>query len=275
MTWLDKLFGTKPKIPEFKPIDAADSQRDAIADNRAVLPQAEQLANETNAASTRTILANLERTMPGFFGQAKENIGAQLRGEVPDDVSRFVQQVSAESGLNLGVGGGGLGRNLTGRDLGLTSMQIQQQGLLNFQGLSQPFLQSAMSPTSMFFSPSQRLAHSINERDNAFQVDLLRSQVKAAPDPGLRGLHDTAMEILGMVVSMYGGSAQYSGGPQQPDYTLSGPRSNQSTGGGTQSGGFGFGFQAQPVMQSGGGGDQVRMLDAGQGFNTQQFGGFA
>lgn len=227
---LDKLFGKKPEVPELPQIRPGDVQKDAISENLAALPQAEALAGQASAANIRNLLQSLEMSMPGAFGQARQNVGAQLRGEIPTDVSQQVQRISAETGLNLGIAGGQLGRNLTARDLGLTSLNLQQQGLSNFASLSQPFLGSSMDATSMFFSPSQRLNFAVGERAAQFQTEFLRNQISAAPDPGLRGVFDTTMEIVGMVLSAYGGGSGFKG--VQNHTPESGQQKQQSQDGG-------------------------------------------
>jgi hypothetical protein len=82
-----------------------------------------------------------------------------------------------------------LGRNLTARDFGTTSMAIQQQGLSNlgnFAGLVTP--STTFDATSMFFSPQQRLEFAFQDRNTQFQRNLLAEQVAAAPDPAKAAL---------------------------------------------------------------------------------------
>jgi hypothetical protein len=52
---------------------------------------------------------------------------------------------------------------------------------------------------------------------DVYNADVNRANVKAAPDPGLRGLHDTFMQVMGMALGAIGGGAGYTGTyrPQQ------------------------------------------------------------
>lgn len=51
-----------------------------------------------------------------------------LTGQIPADVSEAVRKASVAAGLQRGVDRGQMGRGLTARDLGLTSMQLREQG---------------------------------------------------------------------------------------------------------------------------------------------------
>ena len=72
----------------------------------------------------------LNQVYDELTGQAADVASSMLRGEIPEDVQRQVRQMSAENSLRQGLGAGSeASRFLTARDLGLTSTQIQQQGL--------------------------------------------------------------------------------------------------------------------------------------------------
>ena len=92
-----------------------------------------------------------EQMLPGFGAGLKamgQLANQQLSGQIPLDVAQQVGRSSAAAKLGAGIAGGGLGRNLTARDLGLSSLQIQQSGadlLAKSSGLAQQAMQ-AMSP---------------------------------------------------------------------------------------------------------------------------------
>lgn len=187
-------FGRKPKIPELPGIDPTQVQAATIAANKDQLPQLQQLGstiNEFNTAQQLGMLSKaLEFVAPGQLAKAQGIVNSQLGGEIPADVAAQVQRRSAAQALLGGYGGGsGIGRNLTARDLGLTSLQIQQQGLANFNSLTSlaPRTQ-AFDITSMFFTPQQRLQSAFSERESQFQRNLLAEQVAAAPDPATAAL---------------------------------------------------------------------------------------
>jgi len=92
---------------------------------------------------------------------------------------------------------------LSARDLGLTSMQIQNQGLAQAQnfiqqqrtfGMAQPF-----SISSMFITPSQRIGALQQQNQQQYNRDLQAAQVAAMPDP--------TMAAIGSAISSAGGFA--------------------------------------------------------------------
>ena len=199
--------GSKPKIPELKPIDFAAEQKQAIQQNLAALEPATELAKKTTAAEQSQLEAQLRRAIPGYdqlVSQAGANIGAALRGEISPEVSAQVQRSTAGRALSGGFGAGsGFGRALTARDLGLTGMQIQNQGLAQAQnfiqqqrafGMVQPF-----SVSSMFITPSQRIGAMQQQQQAQYGRDLQAAQVAAMPDP--------TMAAFGSAISSAGGFA--------------------------------------------------------------------
>ena len=189
---LGGLFGgKKPKVPELKPIDFAKEQQQAIQQNIASLQPATELAQRTTAAEQSQLETQLRRAIPGYdqlVSQAGQNIAASLRGEISPEVSAQVQRSTAGRALSGGFGAGsGFGRALTARDLGLTGMQIQNQGLAQAQnfiqqqrafGMVQPF-----SVSSMFITPAQRIGAIQQQQSAMYGRDLTAAQVAAAPSP--------------------------------------------------------------------------------------------
>jgi hypothetical protein len=114
--------------------------------------------------------------------------------------------------LSGGFGAGsGFGRALTARDLGLTGMQIQNQGLAQAQnfiqqqrsfGMVQPF-----SVSSMFITPAQRIGAIQQQQSAMYGRDLTAAQVAAAPSP-MQQAAQTALTnfggVAGGALSQYG-----------------------------------------------------------------------
>jgi len=199
--------GSKPKVPAFKPIDFEAEQKQAIQQNIAALQPATELAQKTTAAEQSQLESQLRRAIPGYdqlVKQAGANIGSALRGEISPEVSAQVQRSTAGRALSGGFGAGsGFGRALTARDLGLTGMQIQNQGLAQAQnfiqqqrtfGMVQPF-----SVSSMFITPSQRINALAQQNQQQYNRDLQAAQVAAMPDP--------TMAAIGGAISSAGGFA--------------------------------------------------------------------
>ena len=210
------LFGgKKPKVPELKPIDFAREQQQAIQQNIASLEPATELARKTTEAEQTQLEAQLRRAIPGYdqlVQQAGKNISASLKGELPADVQQQIQRSTAGRALAGGFGGGtGFGRALTARDLGLTSLQLQNQGLAQAQnfiqqqrafGMVQPF-----SVSSMFITPAQRIGAIQQQQSAMYGRDLTAAQVAAAPSP-MQQAAQTAITnfggVAGGALSQYG-----------------------------------------------------------------------
>jgi hypothetical protein len=203
-------FGEKPIIPEFQEIDVDKTQAMTAQGNLDNLALMEKLGEQTNAAQIRNQKAALQAGLPGQFLQAQDNVASLLRGEIPTDVGQQIARTSAAAGFRGGFQGSKLGGNLTARDLGLTSLGLQQTGLQNFGALAQLINPNPFNISSMFFSPQQRLSFTQQERDKRFQVNLLQAQVAAAPDPGKAALGKEIDRFFNTVASigvgMVGGS---------------------------------------------------------------------
>jgi hypothetical protein len=134
--------------------------------------------------------------------QASKNIGAALAGEISPEVSAQVQRSAAGRALMGGYAGTGAGRALTARDLGLTSMQLQNQGLAQAQnfiqqqrtfGMVQPF-----SVSSMFITPAQRIGAIQEQQARQYGRDVTAAQVAAAPSPFQQSV-GTALSNVGNI----------------------------------------------------------------------------
>lgn len=207
--------GKKPKVPAFKPIDFQAEQKQAIQQNIEALQPATELAQKTTAAEQSQLEAQLRRAIPGYdqlIQQAGKNIGSALRGEVSQDVQSQLQRSAAGRALGGGFGAGsGMGRNLSARDFGLTSMQIQNQGLAQAQnfiqqqrtfGMAQPF-----SISSMFITPAQRVNALQNQQSAQYNRDMAAAQVAAMPDPTMAAIGGGLQSMGGVI----GGSMFQSG----------------------------------------------------------------
>lgn len=186
-------FGTKPIIPELPTLDTAKEQQLATQGNLAALPGLENLASQTNKFNQQQVMDLLGEILPGFRGElgtASANTASLLKGEIPVDVQNAVQDSAAAKAFAGGFGGSNLFGDLFGRNLGLTSLQLQQQGLGNLAGLTQ--LGRSITPmfdyTTMFISPQQKLAFDYQQNLDQFKRNLVASQVAAAPDPATAAL---------------------------------------------------------------------------------------
>jgi hypothetical protein len=68
----------------------------------------------------------------GLTGQASQNIMNELQGQLSPETIKMIQDHAASFGVASGMPGSGLEINTGLRSLGLTSEQLQQQGLQNY-----------------------------------------------------------------------------------------------------------------------------------------------
>lgn len=210
--------GGKPTVPDWQNITLADQQLKAIDANAAALPKAEGLVGEANRFSQDQIRKMLEMAIPNFSeisGSASKNIAALMRGEVPADVSGNVQRNSAAQALGGGYAGSGMARNLTTRDLGLTSLQAIQGGLSAAESwianMDRLYAPGTMDVSSMFVTPMQMFGATMSNQESEWGVQWLKNQVEAMPDPFGQALGQFLGGIGDAAASMYVGSAATQG----------------------------------------------------------------
>lgn len=175
------------KIPTYKPVDQTAEQQAAISANLASFDQARQLADQTTAADQDRLDSILSRTMPNYremISGAGSAVQRMISGELPMADQQMVMRRAAERGSGLGLTGSAAGRNLTARDLGLSSLQMTQAGLGAFNQLSsnirQNYMVNPMSTAASYVSPSQRIANAIQENQFAYNAAVGKAQSDAA-----------------------------------------------------------------------------------------------
>lgn len=233
-------YDKKAKVPELPKVDLSQEQKLAISDNQAALPGAEKLASSVNAFNSAELNKLMSQAFPFFnqmLGKASANANSLLAGELPADVSRSVSQSAAAKALAGGYGGTGMGRALEARDIGRTSLSLQQQGLSNFGALSQavqPVLPRPFDVTSMFMNPLQRATWTNEQNLQQFQRNWMQNQLDAQADPwkkalgeGFNNLFSTAASIGTMGLGSGGFGGMFGGGGSaQPSASASGRSAN-------------------------------------------------
>lgn len=184
---LGNLMKKKVNAPAFIPINTAEEAQRATAANLGVLGQAEQLAEQVNVGAQERLLQSLKAAIPGFeemVGKTSENIQANLAGQIPEDVQRAIQRSTAARAVSGGFAGSEFGRNLTARDLGLTSLQLMNQGVQQSNQFLANARQNLTAPqfdvSNMFISPAQQLAVTAQNRANQYNQDWLQRQLSAS-----------------------------------------------------------------------------------------------
>jgi hypothetical protein len=95
------------------------------------IPQVQQTATAADTSSNQAYQAMLSGVDPGLMSSISQ-IGSlantYLSGQIPQDVQDQIQRATAQQSEQGGYGDTQMARNLTARDLGLTSLQLQQTG---------------------------------------------------------------------------------------------------------------------------------------------------
>lgn len=133
------------------------------------------LQNITNR-DNRQFRKDIDANTPNYrssLRQLDQNVAGWNRGELSPETSAAVRRNSAFNAISGGYGGSEAARNLTARDLGLTSDSLQQRGA---QLLPQVFAQSQdldphkANTLSYFMNPQQLFGAEVGQQQYANQV---------------------------------------------------------------------------------------------------------
>lgn len=212
-------YGKKPDVPNFTAIDSGASAGQAIKADQNNSVAAQALANSTNTFNQAQLLNMLRAAIPGYdsiVSKVGTNINSELSGELPPDVQANVQRSAAARSLGGGYGGSGMQGNMTARDLGLTSLQLTQQGMDSasrwITNQKQTAVPGQFDVSSMFINPATQIG--VNEYNSAgsFQQQWLQNQIKAMPDPTSQAYAKGISQDLSSFSSMAGSAAGAAGG---------------------------------------------------------------
>lgn len=261
------IFGSKPSYKAFKPkpVDLGEQQRKGIQANITAYPDISKLGD----LYSQDELAKLEQILPGYGenlsagGAATKALFEEgmplLHGEVPQDVQEAVQRSDAYKSLIGGYGGSPMAHALTARDLGLTSLQLMNQGAaLTGQGYNTLQAWDALArkdmlnPASMFVSPEDQYTSAMNQELQRQAYKRNVSQIRASPSPTQSGVYNSLMQVLGEVLSIYGGGSggfKPVGGGQQSTFGYGNPATMSAYPGGL--GAYATGGYGSPVFNAG------------------------
>jgi hypothetical protein len=154
LDFLSPIFGSKPEIAQYTPVNLQADQLKALQGDIAAWPDIANLGNmfqqymlnqyETAIPGFKDILKMGGQSVEDMFGQATDLYGKGgelfdqgqklfdtaapfLKGEIPQDVADQVQRSSAFQNLMSG-GGGAMANANTARNYGLTSLGLINQG---------------------------------------------------------------------------------------------------------------------------------------------------
>ena len=111
---------------------------ESIGEAGQLAPKTRELEAQRNAFNRAQLLESLGIQIPGYQEgqlQRTQNAMSLLRGELPPDLASQIQRNTASKALTGGYAGTQAARNLTARDLGRTSMDLQQAGAQQFSNI--------------------------------------------------------------------------------------------------------------------------------------------
>ena len=216
-SFLNKIYGSKVKVPKFEEIDYDAVIEKAFKSIQDQLPKAQRVVKSIAKADADTTLEVLEKFAPGSRDAIKQQVNvlqAGLRGELPAEVQDQIINRGAAQAQFGGFAGSGAARKLVARDLGLTRLQridtAMSQSAQTFNTI-RGFMPRTPSVSSMFLSPQQKINFERSDRTARFNRNLQAAQVKAQPDPVWGGMYQGAMQLAGAVLGS-GGSVLGMGG---------------------------------------------------------------
>jgi hypothetical protein len=225
-----------PTIP-----DPAGTQQQAIAGNLGNLPGLTGLTGQLNQFTAGQAALPYQLNLPNYSamtGASSGNILSKLQGQIPADVAAQISQMAAERGVSTGSIGSPNANTALLRSLGLTSLDLQNQG--------EQQLTSAVgrTPTGYQFNPAQFLVSPGEQQGAQYAANVLG----AAPDPAAAAAAGLKAARSGLDFGLgTGGGAHQIGGGGGTD-ALGFPNTNFMQGGfapGEVSGGA-LGYSAPP-----------------------------
>jgi hypothetical protein len=266
--------------PQFKPVNLTQVQLpDFAVGLNQYTQQSQDLPGMAATAEMADSLANqsyqkaLNQVYPGLTTQVSQisNLANQyLHGIIPQDVQDQVQRATAQQAIQGGYGAtSGMGRNLTARDLGLTSLNLQQMGTQMFgEGASAArALNPSFTPvSSLLMTPAQLLAR--QDQASYYNTDIKNQQeiINTGNQMALQG-YKSAQGTTNPLSGLGGGISSVTGALQKLFGGRKSATASASGGGGGGDGSGGDGFFAPASGFSGLSASDMSSVEAG-GFSS-------
>ena len=228
---LSDIFGSKPVLPDFVPTELGPEQIAALQANIAAEPYITSLQDwygpyvENALAQAGFPIKDLISGGAVLTKQEQAVAQQELSGQVPQDVQDALQRSSAFQNLMGGFAGSSMGGANAARNLGLTSLQLQQQGLQTAQaagnaaqtwaGLANMTL---MNPSSYMVTPAQAISLDQYNKAQQLQLGIARANIAAAPNPIAKGLSDLVAYLTASYIG-HGPAGQPPAAPQYGQYS--------------------------------------------------------
>ena len=207
----DLITPTKYNIPDAPQLNLDEEMAANNKTNAASFEGAKTLATNFNDFMRAQVDKSLKAGIPGYADISStlaKNLASQLRGELTPSQAAATQRSSAARALGLGLGGSPAGAGLQLRDLGLTQYGVQQTAQSQVPGYLSSMRSLTAAPmfdfANVFLTPQQRLATSMWNKENQWNVQNMKNQMKVQPDPwekALAGLGDSILNYAGSAFS--------------------------------------------------------------------------
>lgn len=164
-----------PQYQNYTPTDINQGMDDFLGQSK-YFPQVNNFLQKVTNRQNNQYLDDIRKFDPTVKQDARKlasNVSAGLRGELAPDVLGQIQRGTAEQSLFGGFGDSSMARNLTARDLGRTSYDLQNTAAAQLPGAIavanslNPYKADALS---YFATPQQNLATDIGQNQYGNQV---------------------------------------------------------------------------------------------------------
>ena len=163
---MSDFFNSTPAAPTLAAYQqpSINSALSQFLSQQGQLPGLQSFANQVNQGANSAYQGMVFGTSPTLQSNLNQfglNTQSLLAGQIPTDVAQQTQDNAAYQSLIGGFGGSNMAHALTARDLGQTSLSLQQQGASNLsqqQGLAQALNPSNMTTSGLFYSPQTILS---------------------------------------------------------------------------------------------------------------------
>lgn len=222
-TWLDSVFGTKPKVEPYRQQDIGKEQGKAVGSNISSFPEISQLGNLYQSYLTdqyRNAGVDITGLGKAGSGAALQEYGlgtSLLAGDLPQSFWDQINRTSAQQAFGGGYAGSsmaGFGKaNQTWKEL-LAQILTGEQLVSGAGNAAQRAAALAQSteydPEKMFINPGQTAAFDLQNEILRQQSKQMKYNVNAAPDPQAAGVSNTLISLLGAYLGggMGGGFGQ-------------------------------------------------------------------
>lgn len=224
---MSDFFSTPASAPTLQPytqpsLTGALTQYTGQQSQLPALQSFDTAQNTSANQAFQQMLFGTSPTLQGNMAQFGTNTQSLLNGQIPADVAAQTQNSAAYAALTGGFGGSNMAHALTARDLGQTSLSLQQQGASNLNQQTQlaaALNPSNVMPSSQFYTPQTILSsdqqaalinNQITDQNNQinYQNSLQRSPFEQLMTNNLASLMGIVTNPMDAYAAMQGGGQQ-------------------------------------------------------------------